>query len=145
MTATVADARNVVFSIQLCIAALAAFLTRDLYCSRNRFLENEPRPMRRVILPAVDPAISKFLSVKHPRQRGNGRGPVRTRQAISDAEAHKWARFLIAQYGADAEELAEIGVIEMLAMKNGAYLVAWSKIYAAVREIRSHEGDRSAG
>jgi hypothetical protein len=97
--------------------------------------------MRRVILPAVDPAISKFLSVTHRRQRRNGRGPARNRQTMSDAEAHKWARFLIVQYGADAEELAEIGVIEMLAMKNGAYLIAWSKIYAAVREIRSREGD----
>jgi hypothetical protein len=59
---------------------------------------------------------------------------------MSDAEAEKWARFLIAQYGAaDAVDLAEIGVIEMLAMKNGAYLVAWSKIYAAVRELRSRE------
>jgi len=95
--------------------------------------------MRRVILPMVDPAISKFLSVRQSRQRMNGGAPARKRSAISDAEAEKWARFLIAQYGADAEDLAEIGVIEMLAPRNGAYLVAWSKIFAAIREHRSRE------
>jgi hypothetical protein len=90
--------------------------------------------------PFVDPAIFKTLSLRHSQQR-KGFAIAASRRAMSDAEAHKWARFLIAQYGADAEDLAEIGVIEMLAMKNGAHLVAWSKIFAAIREIRSREAD----
>jgi len=73
---------------------------------------------------------------KFPR-RDNTDAITRRLRAISSAEVQKWARLLIAQYGHDAEDLAETGIIEMLAVKNGAALVAWARIFAAIQEIRS--------
>jgi len=58
---------------------------------------------------------------------------------MGGSEIEKWARLLIDQYGAEAEELAEIGVLEMLALKNGKALVTWALISAAIQEIRSQQ------
>ena len=93
--------------------------------------------MRRTSLPAVDQAVSRRLSLKKFPRRDNTDAITRRLRAISSAEVQKWARLLIAQYGHDAEDLAETGIIEMLAVKNGAALVAWARIFAAIQEIRS--------
>ena len=101
--------------------------------------------MRRRLAPSGDILLSRRLSPNTAR-RGNGSssasGAGSPSGAISGAEAVRWARILIDQYGADADALAEIGVIEMLAAKNGASLVAWSKIFAAIQAIRIADSQR---
>ena len=95
--------------------------------------------MRRVTLPALNATISRQLSLRTPHGRRSTDADAQWRYAVSNTEAQRWAQLLVDQYGAEAEELAEIGVIEMLALKKTAYLVLWSKIYAAIREIQGRE------
>ncbi len=98
--------------------------------------------MKRINLPSIDPAISRRHSTKASRPSNDTDAISRRLRVISSAEVQKWARLLIAQYGHDAEDLAEIGIIEMLAIKNSAALVAWARIFAAIRELRSLEPER---
>lgn len=102
--------------------------------------------MRRRLAPSGDIFLARRLSLNTAR-RGNGNGNDNGNAgnpsgALSGADAVRWARLLLDQYGAEADELAEIGVIEMLAAKNGASLVAWSKIFAAIQAIRIAESQR---
>lgn len=101
--------------------------------------------MRRKLAQSGDIFLSCRLSPNTARRGngiGNGSGAGSPSGAISGAEAVRWARILLDQYGADADALAEIGIIEMLAAKNGALLVAWSKIFAAIQAIRIADSHR---
>jgi hypothetical protein len=103
--------------------------------------------MRRKLAQSGDIFLSRRLSPNTARRGngngiGNGSGAGSPSGAISGAEAVRWARILLDQYGADADALAEIGIIEMLAAKNGASLVAWSKIFAAIQAIRIADSER---
>ncbi len=95
--------------------------------------------LKKLNLPSIDPAVSRRLASKNFRQLNGTDAISRRLRVISSAEVQKWARMLIAQYGRDAEELAEIGILEMLAIKNSAALVAWAKIFAAIQELRTLE------
>lgn len=107
----------------------------------RKHLNEWARHMRRRLAPSGDIFLSRRLSLNIAR-RGNGRAAGSPSGAISGAEAVRWARILLDQYGAEADDLAEIGVIEMLAAKNGASLVAWSKIFAAIQAIRIADSQR---
>jgi hypothetical protein len=107
--------------------------------------------MRRRLAQSGDIILTRRLSPNTARRGngigigigiGNGSGAGSPSGAISGAEAVRWARILLDQYGADADALAEIGIIEMLAAKNGALLVAWSKIFAAIQAIRIADSQR---
>lgn len=93
--------------------------------------------MSRVVLPPVDPALLRHVSLRHLQPRKNGSAAARQLPVLSRAEVRNCARLLVDQYGDEAEALAEIGVIEMLAMKDGVHLIAWSMIFTAIRELRA--------
>ena len=89
--------------------------------------------------------IRRIFERRDEPRRGKCAAPGAPGKIVMNSrEAQNWARFLIDQYGAEAEELAEVGIIEMLAFKNDQALIAWALIFAAIRQRRAHESGDAA-
>lgn len=62
---------------------------------------------------------------------------------LTRVEIEQSARLLIAEYGAEAEALADMRVTEMLNAKNAAGVIAWTRILDKIQKIQWNESKPS--
>ena len=65
------------------------------------------------------------------------------KHGLTDKEAQLSARRLIADYGAEAEALAEMRIAEMLKINDNAGAVSWTRVLGVIRAIRTREAKPS--